>query len=362
VIAVPPNGLVGNAFIQVGRGTDAAPMIEPGATIAGKDPIEFVDLIEEGRETFRTVAREFVDLSNDMSKTFGPIAQTARTANDLLVEVGNDVKDITQASSEVSKDARALVADTRSIVGDIRAGRGTIGQLLTDDSAYKQWIHITTAAEQTVANLQATTERTRGLIESVAAHEGTGQQLIQTLRDTLANTREVMSDLAEGTEALKRNFLFRGFFRDRGFFDLDTISREAYLTGALERNNRTALRVWIDAAMLFTRAADGKEQLTESGLMRLDSAMADLVRYPPDSPLIVEGYAESTEGQPAYLMASDRALLVRDYLLSRFRRRGALTGIMPMSDRAPGSPRGDDHWSGVALTLFVQNSALQGSR
>ena len=118
------------------------------------------------------------------------------------------------------------------------------------------------------------------------------------------------------------------------------------------------MRIWVDAAGLFARAADGTEQLTEPGRRRLESAMADLVRYPRDSPLIVEGYADSTAGEAAYLISSDRAALVREYLLSRFRRRVTLTGIMPMSDQAVGSPRGD-RWSGVALALFVTKRRAQ---
>src|SRR5262249_9488366 len=94
------------------------------------------------------------------------------------------------------------------------------------------------------------------------------------------------------------------------------------------------------------------------GRRRLDSAMADLVRYPRDSPLVVEGYAESFSGQVPYLRSVDRAQLVRDYLVTRFRRQTTLTDIMPMGETAVGSPRGDNLWSGVALALFVRNDVL----
>src|SRR5690606_24497972 len=131
----------------------------------------------------------------------------------------------------------------------------------------------------------------------------------------------------EGTEALKRNFLFRGFFRDRGFYSLSSVSREAYLAGALEGRDRTALRIWIDASVLFEIGPDGLERLTDAGRRRLDSAMVDLVRYPRDSPLVVEGYADSAAGDTAYLVSADRAQLVRDYILGRFRRQATLTEI-----------------------------------
>jgi hypothetical protein len=167
-----------------------------------------------------------------------------------------------------------------------------------------------------------------------------------------------VADLAESTEALKRNFFLRGFFRDRGFFDIDALSRDAYVSGALEGNDRTALRVWVDAAGLFARAPDGSEQLTADGRRRLDSAMSDLARYPRDSALVIEGYAEVTDGGAAYVVSSERAAIVRDYLLTRFRRQASLTGVMPMGAVAVGSPRGNERWAGVALTMFVEKSAL----
>ena len=40
-----------------------------------------------------------------------------------------------------------------------------------------------------------------------------------------------MADMAETTEALKHNFLVRGFFTRRGYFDLADVSVDAYRQG-----------------------------------------------------------------------------------------------------------------------------------
>jgi hypothetical protein len=197
-------------------------------------------------------------------------------------------------------------------------------------------------------------------MEGLSAPQGAAQQIVQTLRDAVVDAREVVLDLSEGTEALKHHFLFRGFFRDRGFFDLDALSRDEYLAGALEQGGRIPLRIWIEGGGLVAMSADGSEHLTDAGRRRVDAAMADLVRHSRDSPLVVEGYALGTEGQAPYLLSSDRALLVRDYLVSRFRRRVTLTGVMPIGSQATTSPRADDLWSGVALTLFVRPEEVVG--
>ena len=356
--AIQTDGIVGNAFVQVSVGTDASPPIAPGGTIAGVDPIEFADLIQEGRDTFRTVAQEMIDLKGEISGAVGVLAQTIDAANGVIENVGRDVGRLTTTSARLVENVQGTVADARVLVNDVRQGQGTIGQLLTDRTLYDRMTSVGREAEQTVQNLRETTDHARAAVQSFAAPYGAAQQIAQTLRNTLAEVQEVTSDLAEGTEALKRNFLFRGFFRQRGFFDLDSISRGAYQSGVLEGKDRTALRIWIDANVLFTRDPEGAERLTLAGRRRLDSAMADLVRYPSDSPLVVEGYAVASDGEAPYLVSVDRAQIVRDYLFGRFRRQTTLTAIMPLSDAAPGSPRGDGRWSGVALALFVSNDAL----
>ena len=356
--AIQTDGIVGNAFVQIGVGTDASPPVAPGDTIAGVDPIEFADLIQEGRDTFRTVASEIIDLKEEVAGTLAALTVTVETTNGVIADVGRDAGALTDTSARLVEDVQGMVADARAVVNDVRSGQGSIGQLLTDRTLYDRMTNIGREAEQTVRNLRETTDRAKAAVEGFSAPNGTAQQIAQTLRNTLAAVQEVTSDLADGTEALKRNFLFRGFFRQRGFFDLDAVSIQAYQAGVLEGNNRTALRIWIDAEMLFERDADGAERLTADGRQRLDSAMADLVRYPRDSPLVVEGYADASEGEAPYLVSVDRAQVVREYLLGRFRRQATLTDIMPLSESAPGSPRGDDRWSGVALALFVNNDAL----
>ena len=47
-------------------------------------------------------------------------------------------------------------------------------------------------------------------------------------RDAAGAAEDVLSDLAEHTEAFKRNFLVRGFFQQRGFYDIDALAPRKY--------------------------------------------------------------------------------------------------------------------------------------
>ena len=359
VPAIQTDGIVGNAFVQLNVGSENAPVVSPGATLVGTDPVEFADLIQEGRTTFQTVAAQISGLSADTSSAIKALTGAADTTTRVIDDVGKNVETLTARSAGAVAEAQAALTEAQRLMTAIRSGEGTIGRLMTDDTLYQRVAAASGDVEASMKNLRETTERTRDLVGVFAARDGTAQQIAVALRGALSDIQEVTADLAEGTEALKRNFLFRGFFRDRGFFDLDSVSREAYQAGALEKD-RTALRIWIDASVLFVvDPSTGNERLTADGRRRLDSAMADLVRYPRDSPLVVEGYAAAdAAGEPAYLQSVDRAQLVREYLITRFRRQTTLTDVMPMGEFAAGSPRADGRWSGVALAMFVRNDVL----
>jgi phospholipid/cholesterol/gamma-HCH transport system substrate-binding protein len=355
VASIQTDGIVGNAFVQIGMGSDEARVIGPGELLVGVDPIEFADLIQEGRDTFRLVSREFLELTNEVTKTVGGLTDTIAVTKGVIEDVGGELSVAAATGRRVAANVDETVGDVRVLLAGVTEGKGTVGKLFTDTAVYDRIAGATREVEQTARTARETAELTRDAVQAFSSPGGMGPQLSQSIRNTLASIEEVTLDLAEGTEALKRNVLLRGFFRDRGYFDLDSISQEAYQQGLLERNH-TAVRIWIDGALLFAQGADGREVLTDDGRGRLDAAMAQLMQYPRSSPLVVEGYAASDEG--AYLVSLDRAQRVRDYVLGRFRRQAASTGIMPLSADAAGSPSGDGAWAGVALTMYVPNDTF----
>lgn len=358
VCAVHTDGIVGSTFIQVGIGSDAAPVVREGQTLEGREMIELGDLIQEGRETFRTVTAEVLALKDDVSEAIVAVTDAGRTIDSVVTEAGTELQSMVRTGRLAVEDTQAIVADARLMVARVEAGEGTVGKLLTDDALYERVTTLANETSKTMANVQAVTDRARQSFDDITARDGAAAQMLQSLQRAAADTQEVMSDLAEGTEALKRNFLFRGFFRDRGFFDIDAVTRDAYLSESFGGRDRVALRVWVNADGLFERSPGGPERLSDAGQRRLDSTMADFVRYPRDSPLMVEGYAAVTEAGAPQVLSAERAAMVRRYLLDRFRRNSTITGSLGMGSEAPGSPSGDGRWTGVALTLFVHERAL----
>ena len=87
--------------------------------------------------------------------------------------------------------------------------------------------------------------------------------------------------------------------------------------------------------------------------------MGELLRYPRNSPVVVEGYATRGETGPRMNDARRRAELVQDYLAQVLRRPNAATAAMPLGADAADSPSGDGRWDGVALALFAETARLE---
>ena len=198
-------------------------------------------------------------------------------------------------------------------------------------------------------------KQARQALESLQSKDGQVAGVTANLKQTLDEARTAMAGLSDNMEALKRNFLFRGFFNRRGYFNLADISPEEYRKGALTKDgDRRALRVWLRDDLLFVPAAgDGSEQLTDEGKARVDAALAPNLQRLVDSIIVVEGYSQQGSQADQYVVSRARAALVRDYVIERFHLDPGAVGVMPLGADASGSPQGST-WSGIALAVFVE--------
>ena len=360
VAAVLTDGLLGSVFIQIRSGSADAPVVDDGGRIRGVDAVEIADLIEEGRDTFRTVAGEFLGLRTQMSDTLGDLGATIETTTELVTGIGEDVRTITGASAQLMEDARTVLADTRSVVADLAAGDGTVGRLLGDDALYTHLVGTVQETEATMHAVRRSAERVEQAIDRFGGPDSETVRMLADAGEAVAHARDAMSDLAENTEALKRNWLFSRFFGERGFYNLDQLTRDEYRELFVD-DRYTPLRIWVDGDLLFETDAAGEVTLGPDAVRRLDEAMAELLDYPRDSPLVVEGYAVGDNPGEEFRQAQEHADVVRGYLVQTYRRVSTLTGTMPIGSAAEGSPSRDGRWNGVALTMFVATDRLSGA-
>jgi phospholipid/cholesterol/gamma-HCH transport system substrate-binding protein len=345
VASIQNDGLVGNKFVQIQTGSDESAPVPDQGTIQSREPFDIGDLMQMMSDTLATVNTMLIDVKGRIDEALVAVTSTATDAQALMTEMGGEVRTILASAQKVG-------SDLSTIVGNVRAGRGTLGKFMTDEALFASVKSIAADAQKAMATVREASLEARNAIADLRGDKGPVKGLTSDVQQTLQAARDAMSDLAETTEALKRNFLFRGFFNRRGYFDLDDVSVAQYREGALETGNRRAVRIWLAAEYVFERDEGGNERLSAAGMARLDSAMSQFIRYPATSPFVVEGYGEAATGDQRYLVSRRRSQLVRDYVVEKFKLDANYVATMAMGAEATDSPQGD-RWDGIALAMFI---------
>jgi phospholipid/cholesterol/gamma-HCH transport system substrate-binding protein len=376
VASIQNDGLVGNKFLQVEAGNSTGMPITPGVTIPSREVIEISELIARVNETVKTANAAVVDIRSGVN-------DTVKTILDLSAQTAEVITDVSKQADKIATTGNAIGDDLHAMTSNIRKGQGTIGLLINDDKLYQQLR--ATADESTKViqnfkstsddlasissdlknrnlggkvdevadNLQTLTKEAIGAIRSFQGPEGASGGLMAEVRQTLTSANETMANFADNSEALKRNFLFRGFFNKRGYFDLDELTVNDYRDGKF-LPDRQKLMEWVNSSDLFTSSLDGKERLTDEGRKKLDAAMTGFLKYSKTEPLVVESWAGPGAEPERILRSRERAIMVSEYLVKKFALKPNYVAVMPMN--ATGAADGQSR-DGVGLALFAPKPA-----
>jgi phospholipid/cholesterol/gamma-HCH transport system substrate-binding protein len=344
-------GLVGAIYVNVSAGTEQAPVVPDDGMVPGREPFQISDLLAQTSASVALITETVEALRGDAERAVKQIALTAEDSHALIEDIRPDIVAMAQHGNRITEQ-------TREILTSINEGKGTIGKLVNDDGLYREVRDIAQQTQAVMQNVREVSDEAKRAIADFRSPSGQTQGLMNDMRLTMNQAREATADLADNMEALKRNFLFRGFFTRRGYFDLDAISPADYQKGVLENGKRKAMRIWLSHAVLFDTRPDGTETLTADGRARIESAMATYLRHLPANPLVIEGYSTQGPVGDRYQKARSRASAVREYVLNRYELMPQHTGFIALGSEAEGSPSGNT-WDGVAITLFLDREQLQ---
>ena len=264
VAMIQTEGLVGNMILRVGAGSNKAPEVAEGSIIMSREPIELSDMVQQASDTVDNLNTAIDDVRKRMDESVQKVTGLSTDANRLIAEVTKGLDRFVSTGNKVADDVEAIMSKTRS-------GEGTVGRLLSDDQLYVSFTGSLTDIKQAASNMRQTTDDAKQILLELKSGsvvddlEGTvanvrelteqakevladlkpktdegGESLVAGLRESVDNAREATSDLAENMEAMKRNFLLRGFFNNRGFYDLDELSVEEYRRGSFAPKTRPA--------------------------------------------------------------------------------------------------------------------------
>ncbi len=372
IASIKTSGLAGGSFVEIQKGTQRSPELPLGGTIAGTEPFELADLIQLGGDVLKTVQADISALQASTEHALRSIDLAANNTDRTILATSAQLRQLLSSARQASDELGKTIAE-------IDQGHGTVGKLLKDPALAEMVDQTVRNARQSTVNLneasaqlnataadfqkrdllgrvQAMLENSRKLTETLnrtvtklSDSPLAGEETATDLRDAIANARLAMVNLAENTEALKHNFLVRGFFKKRGYYSLDRLTPAQYMELLKEHSSD---RVWLSRNELFGTGPDGKEKLTKAGEARIETGMNGLIPYLPKGTIVVEGYAKQGSRSQRFIRAKQRAAAVQSYITNRF---GLLPGqdveALPARD-ALASALGKSSWDGISLVML----------
>lgn len=376
VVSIKTEGIVGDKYISIQEGTRSAAEASDGATLPSQEPFDIGAVIERGSALLNTVGDSVTDVRSHLDVALESVTKTVNHVDGLVAVVQPDIK-------RMAANAGRITDTVNDIVSDLNAGKGPVGLLLKDEATRKQLqatltniqkasvnLHDASARaddivsdlqsrnlasnlQATLDNVQALSLRLKDTMDNAFAPDNMGEDGANNIRETLSNLNRGTSNLADDTEALKHEFFFRGFFKKRGFYDLEQLAPADYAKACGQAQSCRS-RAWLDAPDLFAAGGDGNEDLKETGRSRIDKAVAPFVEALLNHIVIVEGYSSAGPPDQQFVTSRRRADLVRGYLEAHFHLLHRDVGIVPLRDKPP-PHSGRSTWNGVGIVFLAEN-------
>ncbi len=216
IATISSDGLVGNMIINIIPGKGAAEKVENGDTIQSYSRIGTDAMLETLNVTNENAAM----LTADLLKITQEITQGNGTVGLLIRDtlMAQDLKATMSYLRQTSKGTSESVANLNKLITDLNRKDNVIGTL-NDTVVANRMKRIIINLEKSSTEIDKVVTNLNATITNVKEGKGAlnylsnDPKLVQQIDSTITNINKASIKLNEDLEALKHNFLFRGYFK-----------------------------------------------------------------------------------------------------------------------------------------------------
>lgn len=214
--SIGSDGLVGNKIVVIRPG-DALANIQDQDTIGAYSPADTQELINIARD----VGENTRSLTNDLRAISQRIRDGEGIVGELLAD-GAMAQEIRRTVSKIqttSIRAAEATGELQAMVQELRHGDGLANRLITDTTLAQVFDQTLHHVQEVSRNSAAMSRRLQALTQRLDDGDNAiGLLLADTtfagsMRVTLRNAQSASAKLDENMDALRHNFLLRGYFR-----------------------------------------------------------------------------------------------------------------------------------------------------
>ncbi len=218
IASIGSDGLVGSMVVNIVPGNDPkAAVVVSGDTIQSQKKIGTDDMLSTLSKTNENVAL----LTSDLLKMTHEILEGKGTVGTLINDtiLAKNIQQTVVELRKISEETNLAISRVNQIISKVNYDESVAAVILSDTAAANQIKTIFVDLEKSSRDINEVTTNLNDYIVKIKSGKGIVNQLIenenlsQDLDSTMNYIKQAADKLNLNMEALKSNFLFRGYFK-----------------------------------------------------------------------------------------------------------------------------------------------------
>ncbi|OQY95562.1 MAG: mammalian cell entry protein [Sphingobacteriales bacterium UTBCD1] len=220
IASISTDGLIGNKLLNIIPSEEPAELVEDGDILKVRKTVDTGEMLQTLSKTNEDVAVIAAHLKTTVERINNSTAAWKILNDESLPEnIHSLVANIRTATDK----AKEMVNNLNTIVSDVKEGKGSLGAILTDSSLVKNLNEAilkiksvgedadSLSAELSRATLQVRSEVTDGKGPVTALLKDSA--MTKNIKESLYNIQKGTDGFNDIMNAIKKSFLFRGYFK-----------------------------------------------------------------------------------------------------------------------------------------------------
>ena len=216
IATIGSDGLVGNMIINIIPGIGEETSVQPGDEIRSRNRVSTDDIFNTLSKTNKNAATLTANLLKITDKMMDGKGTMGSLINDTLM--ARDLKETMRYLKLTGKGASETVLKLNQLIESLDSKDNVIG-VIKDSAVAHKIKNMVTNLDQSSVGIDKAITNLNATIKNIKDGKGAinylsnDPKLVRNIDSTMTNINQASFRLNENLEALKHNFLFRGYFR-----------------------------------------------------------------------------------------------------------------------------------------------------
>ncbi|HYM92803.1 MAG TPA: MlaD family protein [Chitinophagaceae bacterium] len=220
IVSIGTDGLMGNKLVNISPSKEPGDLVEDGDVLQIKKTIDTDDMLQTLAKTNNDVAIIAAEMKTTIQRINNSTAVwKILNDNTLPQNIRTSLANVRSATAK----ANEMVNNLNTLITDVKSGKGSLGAILTDSTLAKglneaiaKINSVGEKADSLAADLKKATQNIQNQVTN-----GKGpvtaflkdSAMVKNINKSLDNIQKGTDDFNQIMDALKKSFLFRGYFR-----------------------------------------------------------------------------------------------------------------------------------------------------